>query len=133
MVAIWEAWCLHVHILLTFWGGPDRTGGPWEQQDGHEVPRNRIFSDLGVILGPVYISFLVSKPVSVVFVRACFLQLCLSISEPKFRRLGLQIQGIRKESTANIDFSQKSCFVISSVDLCRVSVALGAVVLFFAL
>ena len=36
-------------------------GWPWEQQDGDEVVRNRIFIDFEVILGPLYISFLVSR------------------------------------------------------------------------
>ena len=39
----------------------DHPGGPWEQQDGHEVANNRIFVDLGVILGLVYVSFWSSK------------------------------------------------------------------------
>ena len=32
----------------------DHPGGPWEQQDGHEVVRNRIFIDFGVIVGPYF-------------------------------------------------------------------------------
>ena len=36
----------------------DRSGGPWKQQDGHEVVRNRIFIDFGVILRPYFESFL---------------------------------------------------------------------------
>ena len=36
-------------------------GGPWEQQDGHEVANNRIFVDFGMISGPVYVSFWSSK------------------------------------------------------------------------
>ena len=39
-------------------GSSDRPGGPWEQQGGHEVVWNRTFIDLGVIFGPIYISFL---------------------------------------------------------------------------
>ena len=35
----------------------DHPGGPWEQQDGHEVANNRIFVDFGVISGPVYVGF----------------------------------------------------------------------------
>ena len=35
----------------------DHPGGPWEQQDGHEVANNRIFVDFGVISGLVYVSF----------------------------------------------------------------------------
>ena len=36
-------------------------GGPWEQQDGHEVANDRIFVDFGVISGSVYVSFSGSK------------------------------------------------------------------------
>ena len=32
----------------------DHPGGPWEQQDRHEVVWNMIFIDFGVILGPEY-------------------------------------------------------------------------------
>ena len=39
----------------------DHPGGPWEQQDGHEVANNRIFVDLGVISGLVSVSFGGSK------------------------------------------------------------------------
>ena len=35
----------------------DHPGGPWEQQDGHEVVNNKIFVDFGVISGRVYVSF----------------------------------------------------------------------------
>ena len=35
----------------------DHPGGPWEQQDGHEVARHMIFIDFGVISGLVYVSF----------------------------------------------------------------------------
>ena len=36
-------------------------GGPWEQQDGPEVASNRIFIDLGMISGLLYVSFWNSK------------------------------------------------------------------------
>ena len=39
----------------------DHPGGPWEQQDGHEVARHRILVDFGVIAGLVYVSFLEFK------------------------------------------------------------------------
>ena len=35
----------------------DHPGGPWEQQDGHEVANDRIFIDFELILGLVYDSF----------------------------------------------------------------------------
>ena len=35
----------------------DHHGDPWEEQDGHQVANNRIFVDLGLISGPVYICF----------------------------------------------------------------------------
>ena len=34
----------------------DHPGGPWEQQDGHEVPNDRILVDDGKISGLVYVS-----------------------------------------------------------------------------
>ena len=42
-------------VILATRGHPGR---PWEQQDGHEVVGNMIFIDFGVILEPVYNSFL---------------------------------------------------------------------------
>ena len=35
--------------------------GPWEQQDGHEVANYRMFVDLGVIPGLVYMGFKMRK------------------------------------------------------------------------
>ena len=55
------------HLGKPFWhlgstlGGHFRTsdhpGGPWEQQDGHEVANNRIVVDFGVIPTLVSVSF----------------------------------------------------------------------------
>ena len=88
----------------------DYPGGPWTQQDGHEVVRNRIFIDFGVIMGPVYISFLISRSLTFHLFRACFGLVCgpffVLISESKFRRLGLKIRGFRKDSLAKINCSQ---------------------------
>ena len=47
-VAPWEA------ILAPL---RDHPGGPWEQQDGHEVANNRIFVDFGMISGLVHVGF----------------------------------------------------------------------------
>ena len=66
-----------------------------------------------------------------IFVRVCFQVTFLSISESKFRCLGLQIQGFRMEGIAKIDFSQKSCFMDFGHEFgCFVEV-LGAVFLVF--
>ena len=46
----------------------DHPGGPWEQQDGHEVANNRILVDLGVLYGLVYASFGGSKCVKKCFI-----------------------------------------------------------------
>ena len=46
----------------------DHPGGPWEQQDGHEVVNNRIFIDFGVISGLVYVIFWDSKCLKVSFI-----------------------------------------------------------------
>ena len=40
-------------------GPPWRT--MWERQDGHEVVQHRLFINFEVILGPVHISFLISR------------------------------------------------------------------------
>ena len=45
----------------------DHPGGPWEQQDGHEVANNRILVDFGLISGPVYVGFWSSKCVFLLF------------------------------------------------------------------
>ena len=50
---------------FAFSGGPweailaprDHPGGPWKQQDGHEIANNRTFVDLGVISGIVLCRF----------------------------------------------------------------------------
>ena len=49
--ARWEA-------ILGPW---DHPGGPWEQQDGHEVANNRILVDLGMISGLVNVCFSAPK------------------------------------------------------------------------
>ena len=82
-VAIWGAWVLHFGTSGDHFGSSgasqgaiseprDRSGGPWERQDGRKVVRKRICIDFGVLLGPVYISSLRSRSLNVHFVRACF-------------------------------------------------------------
>ena len=39
----------------------DHPGGPWEQQDGHEVANDRILVDFELIAGLVYVGFLIPK------------------------------------------------------------------------
>ena len=51
--------------LLAPW---NHLGRAWEQQDGHEVARHRIFVDFGVISGRVYVSFWSSKCVKSRFI-----------------------------------------------------------------
>ena len=79
--------CLHFDILGDHfstsgatWGvilAPrDHPGGPWEQQDGHEVANNRICVDFGVISGLVYVSSWGSKCVKNRF--TCGLELSTS-------------------------------------------------------
>ena len=46
----------------------DHPGGPWEQQDGHEVANDRILVEFGVTSGPVYVSFWDSKCVKNLFI-----------------------------------------------------------------
>ena len=89
----------------------DHSGGPWEQQDGHEVVWNRIFIDLGVILGLVYTIFFDFKTLGILFFSGLFL------GQLKFRRLGLQIRGLRKEGLAKVNFSHKLFFMNSGAIL----------------
>ena len=100
----------------------DRHGGPWEQQDGLEVANNRICVDSGMVLGLVYISFWNSKRFEI-----CFSKLvsrsCSSISEFKFRRLGLPNRGFLTEGFANTDF--KSRFTDFGMAFYRFLTALG--------
>ena len=62
-------WCFHFDTLGdqfgtlgASWGtilAPwDHPGGPWKQQDGHEVVRNKISIDFGIIFGLDCDSFL---------------------------------------------------------------------------
>ena len=44
----------------------DHSGGPWEQEDGHEVANNRILVDFELISGLVYVSFGTSQCVKIV-------------------------------------------------------------------
>ena len=55
----------------------------------------------------------------------------LSISESKFRRLGLPNQGSYMEGIAKVDCSRKSFLMNSGIDLCRLLEALGTVFLIF--
>ena len=49
----------------------DHPGGPWEQQDGHEVANDKIVVDFGLISGRVFVSFWNAKYVFVCFF-VCF-------------------------------------------------------------
>ena len=71
-VASCRARCLHFEILgdhFSTLGAPWGTilaprghpGRLWEQQDGLEAVNNKIFADLGMISGPVCVSFWISK------------------------------------------------------------------------
>ena len=87
----------------------DHPGGPWEQQDGHEVARHRIFVDFGVISGPVYVGFSGLKCFKNRFLfRLVSMAFLLAISDSDFRRLGLPNRRFRMEGIAKIDFSWKS-------------------------
>ena len=58
---------------VAIWAPRGHPGRPWGQQDGRKMVVYRIFSDFGVILGPVYIRFLISRSLEFRFVfRACF-------------------------------------------------------------
>ena len=65
------------------------SGPPREQQDGLEVVLCRILFDFGLILGLVYISFLHSRSQKFHVFELVSRSYFSSISESKFRRLGL--------------------------------------------
>ena len=103
----------------------DHPGGPWEQQKGFEVVFYRILLDFGVLLGPVYISFLISRKLNLHFVVGLVCgPFFLSISESKYR-------GLRSEGIAKIDLSWKSFLMNSGVDWCCFLEASGPVFLVF--
>ena len=58
-----------LETILSAWGHP---WGPWEQQEGHVGVRNEIFSDLGLILGPHFESFLGLDGLNSMFVLGLF-------------------------------------------------------------
>ena len=63
--------------------------------------------------------------------RACFQVICLSISDSKFRRLGLLNRGFRMESIAKDDISWKSCLMNFGIDVYCFLEALRAAFLVF--
>ena len=65
------------------------------------------------------------------FVELVSRSFCLSISELKFRRLGLPNRGFRMECIANVDFSWKPFLMNFGMGFCRYLEALGAVFLVF--
>ena len=114
-VAIWGARCRHFDILgdhFSTSGAPwgailvprGHRGGPWEQQDGLEMVVYRIFFDFGVILGPVYISFLSSKTSKFHVFSGLFASHFFIDSETKFLRLRPPNQGFRIETIAKSFF-----------------------------
>ena len=134
-IAIWGAWCLLFDIVEAYFGSTlgailaprNHPGGPLEQQVGLEVVDNRICLDLGVILGPAYISFwdafffppLISK---VIF---------LSISELELQRLGFPNRRFRVECIAKKNFHGNRFLWIFESMLCRFLEALEAAFLIF--
>ena len=103
-------------VILATRGHPGR---PWEQWDGHEVVRNTIFIDFGVILEPVYVSFLTSRRLTCHFCRAdASRSPFVSISEPKCQLAGFKILGFRTESIAKFIVSPKSFFANSGLEFC---------------
>ena len=99
-VAIWGAYCLHFGTLgyhfstsaepwVIIFASRDHPGESWEQQDGHEVIRNRIS---GWFWDPISRVCLAPRLEIQFLFRACFLAVFLLISESQFRRLGLLMQ-----------------------------------------
>ena len=71
----------------------DHPGGPWEQQDGHEVANNMIFVDFGVISGLV---FLPVFGVQNVFKIVLFFNLFRFSSHFRVQNLAKRMGGIAK-------------------------------------
>ena len=84
----------------------DHPGGPWEQQDGHEVVNNRILSVLGFKMFE-----------SSCYLQACFQEIFLSISDSNSRRLGLPSRRVHIECIAKSVFSWKSLLLNSGMDV----------------
>ena len=99
----------------------DHLGRPWEQQDGYEVVRNRIFIDSAMIFGSYFDSCLVTEACNCNFCfRLVSRSLFSKISESKFRRSCLLSQD-----------SHMDCFVDSRIVFYRLLEAFGTVCLFF--
>ena len=95
------------------------------------VGRYQGFVEFGIDFGDCLCQFLVlSKMFEILFSRACFQGLFLSISDSKFRHPGLPNRGFRMKSIAKDDCSRKACFVNFGIDFNRFLKALGAVFLF---
>ena len=85
----------------------EHLGGPFEQQDPLEAVWHVIFIDLEVILGPSFESFLGTEVGNFSLFSGLFPGHCLlSISESKFRCLGLLNLGVCLESIAKTNFPQ---------------------------
>ena len=82
----------------------DYPGGPWEQQDGHEVARQRILIDFGLISGHVSVSSWVRNAKKNLFIFRLVSKSCLSISDSILRRRGLRNRCFRIEFIAKSDF-----------------------------
>ena len=109
----------------------DHPGGPWEQQEGHEVARHRTFVDLGVISGLVYVSFWISKCVKKLFIFRFVLNRFLGIPDSIVGLLGVQNWCFRIEHITKIQCSCKSFLKNFRLDLECFFDALGHVFLTF--
>ena len=89
----------------------------------------RFWDDFGT---SVYL-FFDYKKLDISFFLACFQVIFVSISESKFRRLGLQNQGLRIESNAKHAVSWESFLITFGIDFYHLLEALGAAFLVFGL
>ena len=97
----WHPWRNHFSTSGPPWetilAPRDHPGGPWEQQDGHEVVRSRLLIDFGMMLRPILRGFLAPRleiPICFGFVPMSFFDRFLS---PIFVAWGSEFQVFAEE------------------------------------
>ena len=98
------------------WAPRDYPGGPWEQQDGHEVACHRILVDFGLISGPVSVSFSNFKCVSFLLSGSFLGHFFIDFSDSNFRCVGLPSRSFRMQRIAKIGFSCRSFLMKFGID-----------------
>ena len=100
------------------------TGGPKEQQDGHEGVWNRIFIDFGLIRGPYFESFLGTEVCNLNLFSVFSMLFVYRFVSRNLDAWGFSNQVFVQKLLQNTFCSQKSFFVDSRVNLCHFFVGL---------